>query len=169
MKGLYLTSVWLHIIAATVWVGGMMFLVFVLMPVVRKERPREAAALTRLVGRRFQRVGWAALGLLVLTGVGNLALRGIGWSDVLQPRFWQSSFGHVLGMKLVLVGLIGVSSLVHDLVVGPRATEAWKPEAGVPRERAMLLRRRAAWMGRFNLVLALAVVALGIMLVRGTP
>lgn len=169
MGGFYLLSVWLHILAAAVWTGGMVFLALVLLPVVRrKERPQEAAALTRLVGRRFQQVGWGALLVLILTGVANLGFRGISWSHLSQPGFWRSAFGHVLGMKLVLVGVTLALSLLHDLAVGPRATEAWQSgPAGV--QRAQRLRRQATWMGRLNLLIALVIVALGVMLVRGTP
>jgi putative copper export protein len=36
MLGIYLLSVWLHIMAAVVWVGGTIFLVIVLVPAIRR-------------------------------------------------------------------------------------------------------------------------------------
>lgn len=179
VRTLYLMSVWLHIVAAALWVGGMLFLVLVLLPAVRRgEGPERTAALVQKVGRRYRDVGWGALGVLAVTGTVNVALRGVGWADLWEGAFWSGAFGRVLAVKLVLVGITLALSLIHDLVVGPRATAAWQglrqgeggaEGAGGARARALRLRRLAAWMGRLNLLVALAIVALGVMLVRGAP
>ena len=63
-----------HLLAVLTWVGGMLFVAVVLVPVAR--RLEDAALRTRLVqdvGRRFRTVGWIALMLIVATGFGNLA------------------------------------------------------------------------------------------------
>ena len=56
----------LHVLAATVWVGGQLTLA-ALVPVLRRlgtEIPRAAA-------RRFNQVAWPAFAVLVLTGIWN--------------------------------------------------------------------------------------------------
>jgi putative copper export protein len=58
----------LHILAATVWVGGQITLA-ALVPVVR----RTAATATRPVARRFAAVAWSAFAVLVATGIWNVA------------------------------------------------------------------------------------------------
>jgi copper resistance protein D len=76
----YLISVWLHIMAAVVWVGGTIFLVIVLVPAIR--RPQFAAvasALIRFTALRFRCFGWFCFGVFVLTGIVNLVALGIGW------------------------------------------------------------------------------------------
>lgn len=61
MHTIYLLSVWLHIIAAMIWVGGICFLAFALVPVLHKpEHRRQALTLIQETGRRFRNVGWAA-------------------------------------------------------------------------------------------------------------
>jgi len=165
---LYILSVWLHIVAATVWIGGMLFLVLVLIPALRGLGNRGlAATLVHHVGVRFRSVGWLSLLLLVMTGLINLVKRGIGWTALTSPELWRSEFGHILGIKLSLVALTFLLSAVHDFLIGPKATKAGRLEPGSP--EAQRLRRQAAWMGRFNLLMGLIIAALGVMLVRGAP
>lgn len=168
MRALYLLSVWLHIMAAAVWIGGMVFLVLVLLPVVRR-RMHEGTApgLIHWTGLRFRTVGWVCMGFLVLSGILNLALRGIGWSHLWDGGLWRSAFGRILGIKLLLVSAILLLGAGHDFIIGPRATARWQAHPSSPEARR--LRRQAAWLGRLSLLLSLLVVALGVMLVRGAP
>lgn len=166
MKALYLLSVWLHILAAIVWIGGTIFIVLVLVPATRLPEYRSIAPrLIQWTGARFRLIGWICLGLLILSGVFNLAYRGFGWADVWSGRLWQGAFGRTLGIKLLLVAVILVFSALHDFVIGPRARAMWETSPGAP--ETLRLRRQAGWIGRINLLLALVVVALGVALVRG--
>ncbi len=168
MRALYLFSVWLHILAASVWIGGMAFLALVLVPVVRRPENRGAAAtLFHRTGVRFRTVGWACLGLLVLTGTFQLGVRGYGWGDVASGRLWEGPSGRILALKLLLVAVVLGISAVHDFAIGPRATALWQADPASP--QASRLRRQASWIGRLNLLLALSAVALGVMLARGAP
>jgi uncharacterized membrane protein len=168
MHAFYLFSVWLHILAAIVWIGGMAFLILVLVPAIRQPQYRGVfASLIHWTGLRFRLVGWVCMGLLLLTGTFNLAYRGFGWTDLWSGKLWQGSFGTILGAKLLLVAVILVASTVHDFSIGPRATSELQ-QAPASTE-AVRLRRQATWLGRLNMLLALVVVALGVMLVRGWP
>ncbi|MFQ5795545.1 MAG: hypothetical protein ACE5JP_10915 [Candidatus Bipolaricaulia bacterium] len=74
MHVLYLLSVWLHILAAAIWIGGMVFLALILVPVTRRPEHRGiAVSLIHWTGVRFRWVGWICLGLLLLSGIFNLA------------------------------------------------------------------------------------------------
>jgi uncharacterized membrane protein len=134
----------LHLVAVVTWVGGMLFIALVLVPITR--RLEDAALRTRLIqdtGRRFRTVGWIALGVIVATGLGNLALRPeLLWA----PRFHAKA--GLVALALVLGG-------VHDFVLGPRA--------GRPGADASA-RGRASWIARVNVLIALAIVALGLAL-----
>lgn len=168
MHAFYLFSVWLHILAAIVWIGGMAFLILVLVPAIRRPQYRGvAASLIRWTGLRFRLVGWVCMGLLLLSGTFNLAYRGVGWTDFWSGQLWQGSFGWILGVKLLLVAVILVASTVHDFFVGPRATSVLQQDPAST--EAVRLRRQVTWLGRLNMLLTLVVVALGVMLVRGWP
>jgi copper resistance protein D len=158
----YLFSVLLHVVAAMAWVGGMIFLVVVIVPLLRRPAMREQSrALFHLLGTRFRTVGWIALGTLVVTGTFNVAYRGYGLEHLASGELFRGRWGHALLMKLSLVAVILVLSGVHDFWIGPGATR----DDATP-ERREVLRRTASIMGRVTFALALAVVALAITLVR---
>ena len=131
-----------HVAAALTWVGGMLFVALVLVPVTRRlEDPALRRRLMHESGVRFRAVGWTAMVLLVATGLINIWLR----PELLTlGRFW---------VKVVLVALAIALSAAHDFVLGPRAG---RPDASPS------LRPTASWIARVNLVLVLVVVYLGL-------
>lgn len=165
MHTLYLLSVYLHVLAAMTWLGGMIFLVVVIVPMLRKPELRDRAIeLVHLLGIRFRTVGWAALGTLVVTGVFNVAHRGYGLAELATGSLFAGHWGRTLAHKLTLVAVILVISAVHDFWVGPTATRLARE--GAPPAQREKFRKAASVMGRVNFALALAVVALAITLVR---
>lgn len=167
MRALYLFSVWVHILAATVWVGGMLFLVLVVVPWLRKGGRTNAGLFLRETGERFSNVGWVCFGLVLVTGTFNLGVRGVRLSHFASADWLGSPFGKTVVVKLSAFLLVLMVSAVHDFVVGPRATRAIA--AGPHSAQAQLERRRASLLGRVNVVLALILVAAGVLLVRGVP
>ncbi|HEX6994449.1 MAG TPA: DUF4149 domain-containing protein [Gammaproteobacteria bacterium] len=167
MQAVHFVAILLHILAAIVWIGGMVFLGAILIPILRRGAAAQGqyAELIRLTGTRFRNVGWACLVILVLTGLVNLTRWGVGFEQLSSARFWASPWAHILGTKLVLVVAALAISAVHDFVVGPRATRTLREAPGS--KEAGRLRRAAGWMGRANLLIAVVIVALGIMLARG--
>ena len=147
-----------------VWIGGRFFVALVAVPVARRRPPAERVALLDALGRRFRAVGWSAIVVLLVTGVANVALRGVTWQAVLTGQLLASPFGQLLAAKLLVVlAMLGFSAW-HDFGVGPASTR----RAADP-QRSAALRRRASWIGRANAALALVVIALAVFLVRGPP
>jgi putative copper resistance protein D len=167
MYSLYLVSVWLHILAAIVWIGGMFFLVLVVVPWLRRGKAPEAAVFLRETGTRFRNVGWIAFGILFATGIFNLWFRGVRPSHLVDPEWLATPFAHIVLLKLGIFALVLTVSAIHDFVLGPRATAAIE---SAPRSaEALVLRRRASLLGRLNVVLGLVLVAAGVLIVRGAP
>lgn len=164
MPVLFHLNVTVHVLAALLWLGGMFFLGVVAAPVLRRvEPPSLRAELFARVGERFRRVGWAAIAVLVATGVVNLHFRGLLRAEVWRsPAFWATPLGTALAWKLASVaGMIALSA-VHDFAWGPRATRL---EPGST--QALRLRRRAAWTARINALIGVALVAAAVRLARG--
>jgi copper resistance protein D len=161
---LYYVNVTLHVLAALFWLGGMFFLGLVGAPVLRRVEPPELRAqLFHELGVRFRAAGWIAIGVLVLTGAINLAMRGMLSVEVLgSAAFWQTRYGTALGWKLALVGVMIAIGAWHDFVLGPRSARA---AAGS--EAAARLRRRAALTARVNAVAGILLVLVAVRLARG--
>lgn len=167
MRLLYEISVWLHIVAVAIWLGGMLFLVLVVVPWLRAGGRANAVVLLRETGRRFRNVGWACFAVFLITGAFNLSMRGVRLADFVTTEWVASSFGRIVLLKVALFAVIVALSALHDFVVGPKATQALQidPQSSA----AQSLRRRASLLGRLNVVLALIAVFVGVMIVRGAP
>ena len=142
-----------HLLAAIVWAGGTVALVFVAIPPVQRLQGPERAALLRELGRRWRPIGWSALGIAAVTGV-VLAERAHAFNGA--PR----DFDWVLGVKAVLVGLLLGGAYLHDYVLGPGLARQLRE--GEPQSLRPLL----VAIGRVNLVLTIAIPILGAVLVQ---
>lgn len=168
MQTFQFVALLLHILAAMIWVGGMVFLGVVLVPILRDPSLRpQAVHLVQRTGRRFRNLGWFCLLVLVLTGIVNLGRWGVNWDRFSSSALWRSPWGHLLAVKLSLVAAAMALSLLHDFIVGPCASAKLREAPGSV--EAQRLRRLASWMGRANLLLGIGIVAFAIMLVRGSP
>jgi len=159
---LYFVILTLHLLAATVWLGGMFFFA-IAAPVLRRIQDEGVrAALFDSLGRRFRLVGWICVGVLVVTGVTQLRLRG-WWGATFwgQPGFWRSALGSALAWKLGLVALMIAVQAVHDFRVGPRAGLV---SPGTPEARS--LRARAVQLARLNVFVGILVVYVAVRLGR---
>lgn len=90
----------LHVLAATVWVGGQITLAG-LVPGLRAL----GDDVPRTVARRYNRIAWPAYAVLVATGIWNLLELPVGDFDI----EWQIT----LMVKITVVALAGVSAAIH--------------------------------------------------------
>lgn len=136
---------WVHVLSAVTWLGGMLFIALILVPVTRRvQDPLLRLDLITQTGKRFRTVGWIALGLLVATGV-----------VILLRRPWllrAPAFQFKAGLVLLTLAL----SALHDFVLGPRAGRL-PPSATGPRKRLTRI-------ARLNVLIVLTIVLLGLSL-----
>jgi len=128
---------WLHVLLATFWVGGMIFLSLIIAPYIKDKPFRDEAF--QEVGKRFSLYGtMITLFLLLLTGLAN--------AYFLHGGLERRSIKEKLGIFFVIL----IVSLVHDLWAGKRAIES------------EYHRKWARWLGLVNLILALVMVYMGV-------
>jgi putative copper export protein len=115
----------LHVLAATVWVGGQ-FTLAAVVPALRglgADVPRAAA-------RAYNRVAWPAFGVLIATGSWNVA----AVSDDNHGRY-----AVVLGIKMAVVVLSGVAAWLHTRASTPRGLAVWGSVSGLSAMTAVVL------------------------------
>ncbi len=102
----------LHVLAACVWVGGQAALAG-LVPVLRSLGPDAP----KLAARRFARIAWSAYAVLVITGIWNLLSIDVGSTSTA----WQAT----LFAKLAVVALSGIGAYAHQVARTKAALAAW--------------------------------------------
>jgi uncharacterized membrane protein len=140
-----------HLLAAAVWVGGTIALVFAAVPPLQRLEGPERGRLLRELGERWRPIGWSSLVVAIATGA---VIAGRAHAFDTTP----SSFDVVLAVKGALVGLLVAGAYLHDYVLGPGL--ARQIRAGEPQS----LRPILVGIGRGNLLLTVTIPILGVVL-----
>ena len=114
----------LHVLAATVWVGGQLTLA-ALVPVLRTQGPD----VPRAAARGFNRVAWPAYGVLILTGIWNIAAVG----------HMTPSYRATLIAKLVVVAASGITAVLHARSKSAVGLAVWGALTGLTALSALFL------------------------------
>jgi copper transport protein len=111
---------WAHLAAASLWVGGLLQLAFVVWPLAPELRRRAFLG--------FSKLATVLIAVLLSAGIYLSVLRLPRLSDL-----WTAGYGQVLLVKLALVSLALLWGAAHHFLVRP-ALERGKPVfAGLPR------------------------------------
>lgn len=129
---------YLHVLAATVWVGGQIVLASVV-PVLRQSGPE---ALTP-TARRFRAVAWPSYLILLFTGIWNLEQANFSH----QPNAWVAT----VMVKITLFVAAGALTAGHT-AAGARARQApdeprWRAVTGATAGLALLASLAALFLG----------------------
>ena len=115
----------LHVLAATVWVGGQLTLAAVV-PVLRKA----GADIPRAAARRFNQVAWPAFAVLIITGI---------WNVIAVRSQVTGSYETTLVVKLVVVLISGVTAALHARAHGTAGRAVFGALTGVSALAALFL------------------------------
>ena len=139
-----------HLLAAAVWVGGTVALVFVGVPVVARLEGETRARSMRMLGRRWRPLGYGALLVLGVTGV---PLAAEDWDS-------GSGFRWTLLAKVAAAVALAALSVLHDYVLGPRLAAEVR-EGREQRTRPLLVA-----VGRAAFAFTIVVPLLGLALTK---
>ena len=106
----------LHVLAATVWVGGQITLA-ALVPALRAA----GSDVPKVAANAFNRIAWPAFGVLLVTGVWNVVAEGDK----------GPAYEHTLMLKYTLVLVSGVTAYLHTRASSRRATAVYGALTGI--------------------------------------
>ncbi|WP_029522763.1 CopD family protein [Persephonella sp. KM09-Lau-8] len=136
----------IHILAASFWIGGMLFMVLALSPYVRKLPKEISIQAYQSVGKRYSFWGTIiGLPVLFITGVYNMHTMGISFSELMNSN---NPYASTLHLKIHLFALTAILAAIHDFYLGPRShlNEKFKVSARI--------------IGIVNLILGLLIIYL---------
>lgn len=138
-----------HLLAAMVWVGGSIALVFAGVPAIRVLEGEPRGQAMKALGLRWRPLGYGALFVTAITGV---MLASHDWSEGRSP------FKTVLWVKVALSVCLVIASYLHNYVYGPRL------QAEIREGRPLRTRPTLVYVGWTSLALTITVPVLGAIL-----
>lgn len=126
MVSLRLLNLWLHLLAASIWIGASVSLSFLWLPQFRaRTDPATWDELLLSLGRRYLRWAWLAIQILLLTGVFNLLSVGMESGFAFPPAFLKRIIAKLFIVSVMVGVQIGLSvAWVPRLARGPSGKEA---------------------------------------------
>ena len=155
-------NLWLHLIFMAVWIGGMVFFLFVFAPAVHSLAPADGIRALSHGRRSFEILSWIALNLLFLTGVLNFLFRAMASGLHLGVVYYS-----ILALKLLLFLAMTVHHSLQAFKYAPKIAALTSQSGdGVVSWPEPLLANWSKWFRllKINTTLGAVVLLLGLAL-----
>jgi putative copper export protein len=154
---------WAHLIAASIWVGGSIFIGIVLAPLLKTISDSMEGRLSIMirVGRKFNKIGIPSLIALIITGIYNSA------SFIIKPELiFSTNYGIILLIKIMLVVILIVTFAVHVRLIRSEVERKIESKQ-LSGELLQNLRSKIIMLGRLTVILSLAILLMAALLHSG--
>jgi len=145
---------WIHLIAATIWVGGSIFIGIVFSPLLKTitTSMEERIQIMIKVGRRFNKIAVPSLIILMITGLYNSHLL-LSKPDLLMA----TSYGIFLTVKIILVIALVITYAVHVRVIRKEVEDKIMSKQ-MPIKQIQKLRKKIIILGEITVVLSVTIL-----------
>lgn len=143
-------SSFIHILAGVTWVGGIIYMVLVLLPSLRALEPASAGVLMGGLSRRFTKVAWTSIILLILTGV--IRIEPGALFD------FSSQYGTFLTIKLGSALIMILIALYITFSLFPKVGKLAPAPGEEPSEEFIILQGRLPMLVKINVLLGILVI-----------
>ena len=154
---------WAHLIAASIWVGGSIFIGIVLAPLLKTISDSIEGRLSIMirVGRKFNKIGVPSLMILIATGIYN----SVGF--IVNPSLILStSYGVILLVKIILVIILIITFAIHVRLIRSEVERKIESKQ-LSGEFLQKLRSKIIMLGRLTVILSLAILLMAALLHSG--
>lgn len=152
-------SYWLHMVATTVWVGGLAMMTLVAWPGARKVLGSgpELGALVADWQKRLNPLAWLSLAILIGTGLTQMSANKnyAGFLNIANP--WATA---ILAKHIAVAGMVAVGAYMNWSLQPALARLALLEARGKPAPEVETLRGREIALTRVNLACGILVLAL---------
>ena len=153
---------WIHLLSVVFWIGGVAYLLLVLLPNLRLIALRDRAKLVPELFRRFMVVIWVSIALITVSGLYRVFFV-LGFDSL--NDLTASYYGNVLLIKLLLVAALFGVALSVTFRVRPSVVSHVKTHLNDPPESyACAMCKSVAGPLRAHLALGLALASVIILL-----
>ncbi len=154
---------WIHLISASIWVGGSIFIGIVFVPVLKTMTTsmEERLQIMIKVGRRFNKIAVPSLIILIITGVYN------SHQFLSKPELLlSSSYGNLLIIKIILVIALIIVFAVHVRIIRKDVEEKILSKE-MPENQIQKLRKKIIILGEATVVISVAILFMAALLDMG--
>jgi uncharacterized membrane protein len=149
---------WLHMVATVIWIGGLVALVILVLPVARRTLDNKTfAVFLDNLQRRLDPLGWLSLALLLTTGLFQMSANPNYEGFLTFSNRWAIS---ILVKHILFAGMILVSVYMTWWLLPSLRRIALLREKGLDPQSAEKLANREIWLLRVNLILGLLILGL---------
>ena len=154
---------WGHLVAASIWVGGSIFIGIVLAPLLKTISDSVEGRLSIMirVGRKFNKIGIPSLIILIASGIYN----SVGF--VSKPEMILSTnYGLVLLIKVILVIALIITFVIHVRLIRSEIERKIESKE-LSAELLQKVRSKIIMLGRITVLVSVAILLMAALLHSG--
>ena len=155
--------IWVHLVTASIWVGGSIFLGIVLAPMLKTITGSlgDRIALMIKIGRRFNKIAIPSFMILIITGIYNSR------AFLEEPHLlFETNYGIILVFKIILVIATLVTYIVHVRILNAE-TEKTLSTGNAESVYIQSIRSKIIHLGRITVILSVTILLLAALLDGG--
>ncbi len=145
---------WIHLVSASIWVGGSIFIGIVFSPILKTVATsvEERMKIMIKVGKRFNKIAVPSLIILMITGLYNSHLL-LSKPDLLMA----TSYGIFLTIKIILVFALIITYAIHVRVIRKEVEDQIMSKQ-MPVNQIKKLRKKIIILGEVTVVLSITIL-----------
>jgi copper resistance protein D len=154
---------WAHLVAASIWVGGSIFIGIVLAPLLKTISDSVEGRLSIMirVGRKFNKIAIPSLIILIVSGLYNSS----GYLS--KPSlFLSTNYGLVLTAKIILVIILIITFIIHVRLIRVQVEKQIESKE-LSTETIQKLRSKIIFLGRITVIVSVAILLMAALLHSG--